>query len=102
MARVFQPQYLFRQQEQGQLQGHAVEADSVVYLQQGLVAMQDIVDGVDGDTTLLHRIYRDAVVIDDGETRYQKQGACAQRQAMESGPFSNGIYHCRHAAILPF
>ena len=78
MARVFQPQDPFRQQQQGRLEGGAVETVSL-YFQHGLVAMQDIVDGVDGDKTLHPRIPRDAVVIDDGEARNQEQGACNQR-----------------------
>ena len=61
--------------------------------QQGLVAMQDIVEGADGDKTLASRIPRDAIIIDDGETRKEEQGACNQRQAMEPDSFSNAAYH---------
>ncbi len=54
MARVFQAQDPFRQEEQGRLEGGAVEA--VMGSQQGLDFMQDIVEGVDGDTALSIRI----------------------------------------------
>ena len=70
VPRVFQPQNPLCQQKQRQLKGNAVK--SIMGLQQGFVAMQDIAGGVDDQVALIGFIACGAVVIQNGKSRKQE------------------------------